>query len=474
MIEKLKASSRPVFFWVGLGLIILFLIAACVWVFWPQKAVLFSGLTADDAARITAQLDKQKIPYQLSPDGSSIFMEEALVPKARLQVFSSDLNLKSGVGLELFSSNDLGMTEFSQHVNYVRALQGELTRTLLAIDGVQTARVHIAMPEGGSRRSQTIPTRVAVTLGSAQPLDAATVRGVQRLATAAVPGVNLGDVVIVDGKGALLTAATSATPSAEEPALGARLEQKAAIEAYMEKKALKLLQAIVLPPARAEVIVDVTLSERQRSVTREELIPSGQFRGVSVGLLQKGHFVRQPQAAAVSVAKDKSDAEVIQAAPEPQVDDLYEFANGRQVERVENPIGAVEKLSLSVVVSGPMPPGAEAALQKSLSRALGLDVRRGDEISVLLMPSLALAAVKPAEAPPPLDVRETAGVSSDVTPSSQVPPPRFSWLPVIGATLAAASATAVGSWLWARRRRSDPQQLAEQLRQMLQGQTPEA
>lgn len=393
--DKLKSSRRPPAFWIGLSLIGLLLIVASVWLFWPQKSVLFSGLSSEDAAQITTQLDKQKIPYSLNAEGDTIYMAPDLIPKARLQVFSDNLSLKSGVGLELFSGNDLGMTEFSQHVNYVRALQGELTRTLLSIDGVESARVHIAMPEGSSRRAQAMPIKVAITINSKEPIAGQTVKGVQRFVTAAVPGVRAGDVVILDGKGNLLTSSLARSNADDGSAGGgSQLEQKAAIEAYLEKKAAKLLQSIAAPPARAEVIIDVSLSESQRHITREELIPSGQLRGIPVGLLQRGHFNKRP-AAPQNLTKSADGTDAV--LPEPSVEDQYEFANGKQIEQINNPIGAVERISVSVVIVGSLPLQAEEALQRSLSRGLGLNPKRGDDIAVLIMPALAqVAAVSPS------------------------------------------------------------------------------
>lgn len=415
--DTLNLSRRPPAFWLALALIVALLLGGCLWLFWPQKAVLFSGLSSEDAAQISAQLDKEKIPYSLNEAGDTIFMAPDLIPKARLQVFSDNLVLKSGVGLELFSGNDLGMTEFSQHVNYVRALQGEMTRTLLGIEGVDAARVHIAMPEGSSRRSQATPIKVAITLNSKDAIAIETVKGVQRFVTAAVPGVRPGDVVILDGKGNLLTS-TQASPQADgSPVLGSQLEQKAAIEAYLEKKAAKLLHNIALPPARAEVIVDVTLSESQRNITREELIPSGQLRGLPVGLLQQGHFNRHPPSAPAPVRTDEGTETV--AASEPKIEDRYEFANGKQIEQISNPIGSIVRVSVSVVVVGTLPLNAEQALQRALSHGLGLNTKRGDDISVLIMPAGSTSSVSVPAQLDEIPVRPAQSAGSQTLPSSK-------------------------------------------------------
>lgn len=394
MIEKIKKSGLPLGFWIGTVVLVILLIAASVWVFWPKQQVLFANLTPEDASQITTQLDKHKIPYKLADGGATILTSPELIAKARLQVFSQEVTLKSGVGLELFSGNDLGMTEFSQHVNYVRALQGELTRTLLAIDGVESARVHIAMPERTTRRSPTNGTKVAITLNSKQAVSPETVRGIQRLTAAAIPSVAQADVVILDGKGNLLTSpvAPSANTNEGSSLVSAQLEQKASIESYLEKKAKKLLVSIAPPPAKVEALVDVTLSEQQRQVTREEIIPSGKMNGLPIGVLQKGHFHKEKTSEVAASDSEQENTVPSKPATNSSQDD-YEFVSGRQVEHIENPIGAVERINLSVVITGSLPANAETALRQTLSRALGLNSKRGDDVAILIMPELIAAAI---------------------------------------------------------------------------------
>lgn len=474
MIEKLKASGRPLSFWIGIGLIVILLIGASVWVFWPQQQVLFSNLAPEDAAQITAQLDKQKIPYKLANGGATILTSPELIPKARLQVFSQEVNLKSGVGLELFSGNDLGMTEFSQHVNFVRALQGELTRTLLSIDGVESARVHIAMPERTTRRSQANnTTKVAITLNSKQTVSQETVRGIQRLTAAAIPGVTQADVVILDGKGNLLTSSLVAAsdPNSNTTVLTAQLEQKAAIEAYLEKKAKKLLISIAPPPSKVEALVDVTLSERQSQVTREEIIPSGKMNGLPIGVLQKGRFHKDSSTETTAVTDLE---ESISSSPtKKSAQDDYEFVTGRQIERIENPIGAVERISISVVISGNLPANAEAALRQTLSKALGLNTKRGDDIAVLLMPAL------PASSSIAAPMATSATASPIEQDESSVANTTQKNAPIDGFRLYAVIAIAVVVLLAVifilapnrRSRKADPDALAEELRALLQDNT---
>lgn len=471
MIEKIKKSGLPLGFWIGTVALVILLIAASVWVFWPKQQVLFANLAPEDASQITTQLDKHKIPYKLADGGATILTAPDLIAKARLQVFSQEVTLKSGVGLELFSGNDLGMTEFSQHVNFVRALQGELTRTLLAIEGVESARVHIAMPERTTRRSQGNNTKVAITLNAKQAVTPETVRGIQRLAAAAIPGVSQSDVVILDGKGNLLT--SSVAPSANSKETGSQftgqLEQKASIESYLEKKAKKLLVSIAPPPAKVEALVDVTLTEQQRQITREEIIPSGKMNGLPIGVLQKGRFHKENTSEAVNNTSSEDEGVLASKPASSSSQDDFEFISGRQVEHIENPIGAVERINLSVVITGNLPANAEVALRQTLSRALGLNSKRGDDVAILIMPEL-IPATTPKAPAEDLSTLTNESANSVFASSPQQSSKTDSMLVYISLAAGALLLLVTGVIFMVVRRAPsrDPEALADELRLLLQ------
>ena len=113
----------------------------------PKYEVLFRDLRPADAATIVDQLEKNKTPYRLDDGGATILAPAARIDETRLAIMGADLPLKGTVGFELFNKSDMGLTEFAQRINYQRALQGELSRTLMTIDAVDTARVHLTLPE---------------------------------------------------------------------------------------------------------------------------------------------------------------------------------------------------------------------------------------------------------------------------------------------------------------------------------------
>lgn len=169
--------------------------------------VLFSNLRTMDAATIVAELDKKKVPYRLADQGATILAPRDLIDSARLDVMSQDLPLKGMVGFELFNKSDMGLTEFAQKINYQRALQGELARTIMGMDTVDTARVHLTLPEATVFRGDRRPPKASVTVTPrrGRSLPPATIAGIQRLVAAAVEDLAVTDVVVLDAQGAVVS-----------------------------------------------------------------------------------------------------------------------------------------------------------------------------------------------------------------------------------------------------------------------------
>jgi flagellar M-ring protein FliF len=177
------------------------------WFLSGNYAVLTRGVRAEEAAAIVQQLKKDDVPYELRDGGTTILVPQREVDAARLDVSSEELPLKGTVGFELFNQSDMGLTDFAQKVNYQRALQGEIARTIMTMDGIAYARVHIALPERPLFRTTRSEPRAAVTL-TPQPgaeIDPQRIAGIQRLVAATVPDLALDQVAILNERGQLLT-----------------------------------------------------------------------------------------------------------------------------------------------------------------------------------------------------------------------------------------------------------------------------
>lgn len=170
----------------------------------PDYEVLFSDLRPADAAIIVEELDRQGTPYRLDDNGATILTPSSVTDRTRISLMSTDLPLKGTVGFELFNKSDLGLTEFAQRINYQRALQGELERTIMQLAGVEHARVHLTLPKASIFREDQEPTKASVTLITINsvPLDDASIAGIRRLVAASVSGLTPDDVVITDQTGA--------------------------------------------------------------------------------------------------------------------------------------------------------------------------------------------------------------------------------------------------------------------------------
>ena len=239
------SRERQILLAVGGLVIVGFVAAALYFVFLRQPdAVLFSNLRSMDAATIVADLDKKKAPYHLADGGTTILVPKDKVDATRLGILSEDLPLKGTVGFELFNKSDIGLTEFAQKINYQRALQGELARTIMAMDGIDTARVHLSLPDPTVFQDDKRPPKasIALTMKPGRPVSPGAIRGIQRLVAAAVSDLDVSNVVVLDGEGQVVSSETVAVdtpldaPASEAPA-------QHAAEVYYTDKVRQALSA---------------------------------------------------------------------------------------------------------------------------------------------------------------------------------------------------------------------------------------
>jgi flagellar M-ring protein FliF len=228
------------------------LIFTSIWFFLLRTSYqpLFTNLRPADAATIVADLDRKKISYRLADGGRTILVPAEVADSTRLNVSIEDLPLKGTVGFELFNKSDMGLTDFTQKINYQRALQGELERTIMTLDGIDAARVHLSLGEDRIFRDDRVPPKASVTIRAQKgvTLSPKAAAGIQRLVAAAVPNLQAGDVVVLDESGGVIgqfAPAQIATPFGE-------IEQ--GIEQYYEGR---IRQALNQTYPQAGIIVSV-------------------------------------------------------------------------------------------------------------------------------------------------------------------------------------------------------------------------
>jgi len=258
VIEKFRAIS--VERQVGLTLALLIAIGGGTYLiynsaFRTRYEVLASNLRTADAATVLAELDKNKTPYQLSDGGQTVLVPSDRVDKSRIDLMSGDLPLKGTVGFELFNKSDMGVTEFAQKINYQRALQGELARTIMSMDNVEEARVHLALSETTVFKDDQKPSKASITIltKAGKHLSYGAVRGIQRLIAAAVPDLDADNVVVLDNQGVVMSGEGPARPPLQSVNSREAIEDK-----YKSKLRDALLQ--VYPGGGFHVSVSANLN----------------------------------------------------------------------------------------------------------------------------------------------------------------------------------------------------------------------
>lgn len=362
----------------------------------PAMGVLFAELSSQDVSAIVKDLDTRGIKYELRGDGQTILAPRADVPKLRLELAGKGIPSGGGVGYEIFDKGDaFSSTSFVQNINHLRALEGELSRTIRSIGRVQAARVHLVIPERRLFERDREPPRASIALKLAGELDNAQVRAIRHLVSSAVDGLKPERVSIVDERGRLLADGAQG----EQGMVGVALdERQGAIERRIKAQVDDIVASIV-GPGRARVQVSATLDSNRiesRSETfdpESKVIRSSQNRteasasneqreGVTVGNELPGAQQNQGQQGQQRDTSSKNE-EVVN----------YEISRTTRTEVQEG--GRIRKLSVAVLVDGlyskqgnevsyqPRPPEELERISQLVRTAVGFDRQRGDQVEVV-------------------------------------------------------------------------------------------
>jgi flagellar M-ring protein FliF len=385
--ERLKPVQRIVL----IAVTVVLLVAVPLLITWataPTYSVAFANLSETDSASIVDKLKASNINYQMRGT-TTILVETDKVYEVRLTMAKEGLPNGGTVGFELFSGNTLGMTEFTQRVNYQRALEGELERTIASIDAVKAVRVHIVTPEKKLLESEESATTASVTIqeNAGKQLDAATVRAITLLVSSSVEGLSPDNVVVVDTVGNLLASGNGKDGSGLSISqVDDRRAAEQASASEIQKKVRTLLEQ-VLGPNRSVVQVSVNMDWTERDITRQTFDPTPQAvrssqitnesyatNGELSGIPGASTNLPTPVATAVSSA---AGALVYQRN---EATTNYEISSVQTHEIVKP--GQMARISLSVLVDGVEDPEQLGTLQNAIAAAAGIDTARGDVISV--------------------------------------------------------------------------------------------
>ena len=376
------SRAARVGFVVGACVIVTLFFSLTYWALATDYQVLFSELDPQDGSAIVSELERMKVPYVLGDGGKTILVEQKDVYKTRLKLMGKGVNLKGTVGFEIFNESDFGMTDFAQRINYQRALQGEIARTIMGLEEVLSARVHLVVPESGFLKKNEKQTKASITITTkpGHKLSQEQVLGIQRLVAAAVPEIDPAAVTILDSRGVALTKATG-----KEQEESASLENKLAIkqqtEEYFTQKVVAILDK-TFGPGKAIVSVDVTLNHDSLRVTREDVLPAPTAHGDPDGAVtrKKKHSKRHGKSRKATAGQTGSDDEG--SASDELTTDEVEYQHGKKIEQLVSNPGSIKRLSVGVILPSNIDPDRIDMLSKVISMAVGLNSARGDALAV--------------------------------------------------------------------------------------------
>jgi flagellar M-ring protein FliF len=383
----------------------------------PQMALLFSDLTLEDSAQIVKELERRQVRFQLRNDGAQVFVQQEQVARVRLQLAETGMPRGGGVGYEIFDKGDaLSSTSFVQNMNQLRALEGELARTIRGIERVQTARVHLVMPERALFSRERTEPSASIVLRVRGGLEPQQIRAVRHLVASAVRGLSPQRISIVDESGRLLADGAGDAAGMTGTSID---ERRASQERHLREQVESIIASVVGPGrARVRVAADMDFNrvtqtsddfDPERRVvrstqTREEQSNSGESRDgqVSVGNELPGANQTTPQQPNAPREASRKSEETVN----------YEIARTQRTEVTEG--GRIRRVSVAVLVDGiyardaqgnvnyqPRPAEELERIGALVRSAIGFDQRRGDQVEIVNLRFAEAPQLAAPEAPKP-------------------------------------------------------------------------
>jgi flagellar M-ring protein FliF len=390
-----------------LGLILLLALRAAG----PPMALLYGDLDARDAGNVVAALERARVSYRLAAGGAQVLVPEAEVPRLRLMLAREGLPAGGSVGYEIFDRGEsLTTTPFQQDVNRLRALEGELARTIRGLAGVRTARVHLVLPrrEPFTRERGEAQASVVLGMAGAQRLDREGVQAVLHLVAAAVPGLRPQQISVVDSRGELLARSGQALAG---PAAAQGTEELRRAQELRIARAVEDLLERTLGPGRVRAEAAVEMDFDRVQTVEERFDPENQ---VPRSTQSSSETSRNAEPGSVSVANQLPGAEAAGGGArteQQRQEETTNFEIGRLTRNTTREGPAIRRLSVAVLVDGvwETAPGAPprfrertaeemgriAALARS---AVGFNEARGDRVEVV-----SLRFAEPPSAEPAAD-----------------------------------------------------------------------
>ncbi len=379
----------------------------------PQMTTLFTDLSVEDSSGIVKDLERQAIPFELRNDGTVIMVPKDKVIRLRMKLAEGGLPKGGGVGYEIFDKSDaLGSTSFVQNINHLRALEGELARTIRAIDRIQAARVHLVLPERPLFSRETLEPSASIVVRVRGTLEPQQIRAIRHVVASAVKGLKPQRVSIVDEAGQLL--ADGATGDTDN-AIGD--ERRAGFEKRMRNQ-IEAIVSSVVGAGRARVQLSADFDYNKITQTSDRFDPEGrvlrssQTREESSATADNSGQVTVNNELPGNQNRDNA-ATAREQSKKTEETNNYEISRTTKTEVTE--IGRVNRLSVAVLVDGSYSKNDKGEMvyqersKEQLDRiaalvrsAIGFDQKRGDQVEVVNL--------KFAEAPAVVPIGEATGL----------------------------------------------------------------
>jgi flagellar M-ring protein FliF len=371
----------------------------------PQMTPLFTDLTVEDSTAIVKDLERQAIAYELKNDGAIIMVARDQVARVRMRLAEGGLPKGGGIGYEIFDKSDaLGATSFVQNINHLRAMEGELARTIRSLDRVQAARVHLVLPERPLFSREKVEPSASIVLKVRGTLESQQVRAIRHLVASAVNGLKPERVSIVDEAGRLL-ADGAAGEGDTEP--GGRAEERQAVYERRLRQEVESIVSSVVGPGRARVQLTAEFDFNRITQTSDQFDPEGRVLRSSQ-TREEQSTTSDGREGQVTVGNELPGAQQRPPAPAPEgqppvqrdqskkSEEIanYEISRTTKTEVIEG--ARVKRVSVAVLVDGTYAKGdgGEAGYQprsaEEIQRigalvrsAIGFDQKRGDQVEVV-------------------------------------------------------------------------------------------
>ena len=436
-------------------------------VFWsrrPDYQLLYGRLGDRDAAAIVSQLETQGIPHQVSAGGSAVYVPADRVYRLRMDLASKGLPSGDGVGFEIFDKGQFGLSDFVQRTNYLRALQGELGRTIAQLQGVRSARVMIVQPENRLLLTgQGVKPTASVFIELAGPrLETEAVNAIRNLVANSVQGLQPDQVAVVDNQGRVLSEDLK-----EDPLLGSaggQMRYRQQVENYLARKVETML-AEVIGPGNAVVRVSAEIETDATTLTEEKYDPEGQVIRSQTVVEDTSNTTEARAGGVVGVSANVPDKPAAAEAPKPTSTTeqsrknrttAYEI-NRTTTNIVRNP-GTVKSVTAAVFIAQ-RPPAADgaaakrtadelAALRRVVVNALGLHAAAGQSVDDLV-------SVQEVPFQAPTVAAQVAQIQSQTRLAT--------WVESGSRYFAIAVALAVLAWFWRMAKKLKPEPVPVEL-----------